>query len=75
MVYIDYKNGPIISKIKYFIGRYITGLIEGTLPPHEISNETKSAQENTSRKDLGLDEVGFYLVSDCSGIALSTTQC
>ena len=55
MVYIDYKDGPIISKIKYFIGRYITGCIEGTLPPHEVSNETKPTRENRSEKDLRLE--------------------
>jgi hypothetical protein len=50
MVYIDYHEKSWVQKFKYFLGRYITGSIEGNLPPCSENSE------ESSRKVSGLEE-------------------
>lgn len=63
MVFIDYKDWetkPIRSKIKYFIGMYITGQINGTLPPiPEQKNRGLDGKNSQLEKRFNCDSEDF----------------
>ena len=53
MVYITYQewdSKPIRAKLKYFVGLYITGHIEGTLPPYDVEESKLLLRDAQSYK-------------------------
>jgi hypothetical protein len=52
--YGDWETKPIRTNIKYFIGRYVTGRIEGTLPPCGTSEKEFGDEQRKSSELEGL---------------------